>query len=230
MQYTRLASETPEYISAREQLRQAEIELTDHRERVAALRRRLPSGPVVDDYMFLEGPRALADGDEPVTKVLLSDLFTAPGRPLVVYHLMYGKAQTTPCPMCTQWIDGFNGIAHHLARNVDFAVVAAADPVPLRAHARSRGWERIRLLSCGDNTFKYDLLSEDPDGTQDSSVSVFDRDADGRARHTYTGRPRMAEDRDERGIDLLCATWHVLDLTRQGRGDWYSSLDYGTAV
>ena len=230
MRYTRLAGESPEYVTAREQLRQAEIELTEHRERVAALRRGLPAGPVVDDYVFLEGPRALAEGDEPVTKVQLGDLFTAPGRPLVLYHLMYGKAQTSPCPMCTQWIDGFNGIAHHLARNVDFAVVAAADPAPLRAHARSRGWERLRLLSCGDNTFKYDLLSEDPDGTQDSSISVFDRGADGRVHHTYTGRPRMSEDRGERGIDLLCATWHVLDLTRQGRGDWYSSLDYGTTV
>jgi predicted dithiol-disulfide oxidoreductase (DUF899 family) len=185
---------------------------------------------VVDDYVFLEGPHALADGDEPVTKVQLRDLFTASGRPLVVYHFMFGKAQTTACPMCTQWIDGFNGIAHHLARNVDFAMVAAADPVPLRAHARSRGWEKLRLLSCGDNTFKYDLLSEDADGTQDSTISVFDRDADGRVRHTYTGRPRLSDDRAERGIDLLCATWHVLDLTRQGRGDRYSSLDYGTDV
>ena len=49
---------------------------------------------------------------------------------------MYGKAQTSPCPMCTLWIDGFNGVAHHLAQNVDFVVVAAADPAALLAHAR----------------------------------------------------------------------------------------------
>jgi predicted dithiol-disulfide oxidoreductase (DUF899 family) len=230
MQYTRLAGESAEYKAAREQLRVAEIELIDQRERVAAQRRALPTGPVVDDYAFLEGPRSLDDGDEPVAEVRLSELFTAPARPLVVYHLMYGKAQTTPCPMCTQWIDGFNGVAHHVARNVDFAVVAAADPVPLRAHARTRGWNRLRLLSCGDNTFKYDLLSEDPDGTQDSSVSVFARDADGSVHHMYTARPRVSADREQRGIDLLCATWHVLDLTPQGRDDWFSSLDYGTSV
>ena len=230
MQITRLAGESAEYTAAREHLRRAEIELTEHRERVAARRRALPPGSVVDDDVFLEGPRALADGDEPVTEVRLSELFGGPGRPLVAYHLMYGKAQSVPCPMCTQWIDGFNGVAHHLARNIDFVVVAAADPPALRAHARARGWDRLRLLSCGENTFKYDLLSEYPDGTQDSSISVFDRDPDGRVRHTYTGRPRLSEDRGERGIDLLCATWHVLDLTPQGRGDWYSSLDYGTAV
>jgi predicted dithiol-disulfide oxidoreductase (DUF899 family) len=30
-----------------------------------------------------------------------------------------------------------------------------------------------------------------------------------------------------RGIDLLAPVWHVLDLTPQGRGDWYARLDYG---
>lgn len=222
MEYTRLTDETDEYRKAREELRLAEIDLMQHRERVAAMRRALPLGPVVDDYEFIE-----ADGSG---SVRLSELFTSSERPLVVYHLMYGKAQTSPCPMCTQWIDGFNGVAHHLARNVDFVVVAAADPAPLRAHARARGWDRLRLISCGDNTFKYDLLSEDPDGTQDSSISVFSRDADGNVRHAYTARPRMSEDREERGIDLMCATWHVLDLTPEGRDDWYSSLDYGTTV
>ena len=32
------------------------------------------------------------------------------------------------------------------------------------------------------------------------------------------------------GIDLMCATWHVLDLTPYGRGEWFSSLDYGVSV
>ena len=98
---------------------------------------------------------------------------------------MFGKAQTEPCPMCTQWIDGFNGIAQHLAQNVDFVVVAAADPGPLREHARHRGWNRLRLLSCGDNSFKYDLQSEEPDGVQDSTVSVFGLDAEARAPHLH---------------------------------------------
>jgi len=33
---------------------------------------------------------------------------------------------------------------------------------------------------------------------------------------------------DERGIDLTCPMWHVLDLTPQGRGDWYAQLAYPT--
>ena len=66
--------------------------------------------------------------------------------------------------MCTAWIDGANGVAHHLAQNLDFAVVAAANVPTLRAHARTRGWDRLRLLSGGDSTFKYDLGSEDREG------------------------------------------------------------------
>ena len=100
-------------------------------------------------------------GDTPTRTVRLSELFTVAGRPLVIYHPMYGNRQTKPCPMCTAWIDGFNGVAHHIAQNVVFAIVGAADSAALRAHARARGRDRLRLLSAGDSTFKYDLGSED---------------------------------------------------------------------
>lgn len=225
LRQTRLTTESAEYLSAREQLRHAEIELMQHRERVAALRRQLPSGPVVEDYVFQAGPTDL-DRDGPVREVRLSELFTTPERPLVIYHLMYGKAQTTPCPMCTMWIDGYNGVAQHLDQNIDFAIAAAADPAALRAHARSRGWRNLRLLSCGASTFKYDLASEDEHGEQDSTISVFVRDGAGAVRHCYSAHPRMAEDIAERGIDLLSPVWHLLDLTPQGRGEWYPDLQY----
>ncbi|MEV4434630.1 DUF899 family protein [Streptomyces sp. NPDC049555] len=227
MGLTNLTTESAEYARAREELRQAEIELMRHRERVAALRRGLPAGPVVEDYVFEEGPADLADGDAPVRSVRLSELFSGPGRDLVVYHLMYGKRQTEPCPMCTMWIDGFNGVVHHITQNADFAVVAAADLPALRAHARMRGWANLRLLSAANSTFKYDLGSEDAAGEQDSTVSVFTRDDDGSVRHFYSAHPRMAEDIDQRGIDLLSPVWHVLDLTPRGRGDWFAALDYG---
>ncbi|MER6422519.1 DUF899 family protein [Streptomyces sp. NPDC001137] len=227
VRHTRLAGETAEYLAAREELRLAEIELMRRREEVAAQRRALPPGPPVDDYTFLEGPADLDAGDTPVREVGLSELFSAPERPLIVYQFMYGKKQTDPCPMCTLWIDGFSAVAHHVARNADFVVAAAADPPPvLRQHARNRGWHRLRLLSCGDSTFKYDTGSEDEDGEQDSTVSVFTRDGDGAVRHFYSTHPRMADDIKERGIDLLTPVWHLLDLTPRGRGDWYPSIDY----
>ncbi|MEV4410942.1 DUF899 family protein [Catellatospora sp. NPDC049609] len=226
MRQTNLGGESAEYTAARKELRQAEIELMRHRERVAALRRALPPGPVVDDYVFEEGPADLAAGDAPVTTVRLADLFTGSGRDLIVYQFMYGKKQTEPCPMCTMWLDGFNGVARHVAQNADLVVVAAADPPALRAHARSRGWTNLRLLSAGTGPFKYDLGSEDADGDQDSTVSVFTRDDDGTVRHFYSAHPRLADDLDERGIDLLSPVWHLLDLTRNGRGDWSAGLGY----
>ena len=227
---TNLPNESAEYLSKREEVRLAEIELMRQRERVAELRRQLPKGATIQDYEFLEGPTSLDDGDAPVRNVRLSELFTAPDRSLVIYHFMFGKKQTSPCPMCTAWIDCFNGIAHHLAQNVDLAIVAAADTATLRAHARKRGWDKLRLLSAGESTFKYDLGSEDAAGDQDSTISVFTRDSDGTLRHFYSGHPRLAADIDERGIDELNPIWNVLDLTPQGRGEFYASLDYGTRV
>ena len=228
---TNLPNESPEYLAKREELRLAEIELMKQRERCAELRRGLPEGATIPDYEFLEGPASLDDGDEPVRKVRLSELFTAPDRSLVIYQMMYGKKQTAPCPMCTAWIDSWNGVAHHLAQNIDVAIVAAADPTTLRAYARTRGWDKLRLLSAAaDSTFKYDLGSEDREGNQDSTISVFKRDGDGTLRHFYSVHPRLAEDIKERGIDEWNPIWNILDLTPQGRGSFYASLDYGTKV
>jgi predicted dithiol-disulfide oxidoreductase (DUF899 family) len=227
---TNLPNESPEYLAKREELRLAEIELLNARERVAALRRGLPKGATIQDYEFIEGPTSLEDGDEPTKNVRLSELFTALDRALVIYHFMFGKKQTVACPMCTAWIDSFNGIAHHLAQNVDLAIVAAADPSTLRAHARNRGWDKLRLLSAGDSTFKYDLGSEDGEGHQDSTISVFTRDSDGTLRHFYSGHPWLGEGIKERGIDELNPIWNMLDLTPAGRGSFYASLEYGTKV
>jgi predicted dithiol-disulfide oxidoreductase (DUF899 family) len=110
--------------------------------------------------------------------------------------------------MCTAWIDGFNGIAHHLAQNVDLR--SSPQRIYRLCEAMlARGWGRLRLLSAGSSTFKYDLGSEDKEGNQDSAISVFTR---------------------ERGIDELVAIWNILDLTRQGRGEFYAKLEYPQAA
>lgn len=218
--------ESGDYLLKREELRRAEIELRDQRERVAELRRRLPEGPIVEDYAFEEGPAKLEAGDNPLRTVPLSRLFTRPDRSLVIYHFMFGKKQTAPCPMCTAWIDCINGIAPHLDQNLDLAIVAAADSIALRTFARQRGWNNLRLLSAGSTTFKRDLGSEDQAGNQDSAISVFTRDASGAVRHFYTGHPWLGKDVKERGIDELNPIWNFLDLTPQGRGTFYTKLNY----
>lgn len=226
VEMTRLANESTDYRAAREELRRAELDLMRQRERVAELRRGLPAGAVVEDYVFEEGPADLTAGDDPVRQVRLSELFSGPDRPLIVYHFMYGKAQRSPCPMCTMWIDGFNAVVDHVSQNADFVVVAAADVPALRFHARARGWDRLRLLSASASTFKYDLASEDEAGAQGSTISVFTQDADGTVRHFYTSHPWMSADIHERGVDLYSPVWHLLDLTPAGRGEWYPELRY----
>src|SRR5438876_3773634 len=101
LRQTNLPNESDEYLLKREELRLAEIELMRQRERVAELRRKLPLGAAVQDYQFEEGPVDLGAGDTPTRTARLTELFTAPDRSLVIYHLMFGKKQTRPCPMCT---------------------------------------------------------------------------------------------------------------------------------
>jgi len=226
LRQTNLPKESEEYLLKREELRRAEIDLRNQRERVAELRRQLPKGPAVEDYVFEEVSSKLDAGDTPIRRTRLSELFTNPDRSLVIYQFMFGKKQTKPCPMCTAWIDGFNAVAHHLTQNLDLAIVAAADLLTLRSYARTRGWNRLRLLSAGSSTFKYDLGSEDKEGNQDSAISVFTRDPDGTIRHSYTGHPWLAPDIKERGIDELTPIWNVMDLTRQGRGTFYTKVEY----
>jgi predicted dithiol-disulfide oxidoreductase (DUF899 family) len=79
-----------------------------------------------------------------------------------------------------------------------------------------RGWDNVRLLSAGDSTFKYDLGSEESDGSQTEWVSVFTLGDDGSVLHRYSKGAQMAHDRRERGIDLLTPVWNLLDLTPNG--------------
>src|SRR5260370_25813920 len=176
---TNLPNESSEYLSKREELRLAEIDLLNTRERVAALRRGLPKGATIQDYELLEGLRSVDDGDAPTKTVRLSELFTAPDRSLVIYHFMYGKKQTTACPMFTAWIDGYNGVAPHITQNVDFAIVAAADPATLGMRARNRGWHKLSLLSARHSPVQDRLVNEDRQGRQASTTSVFTGDGGG---------------------------------------------------
>jgi predicted dithiol-disulfide oxidoreductase (DUF899 family) len=36
----------------------------------------------------------------------------------------------------------------------------------------------------------------------------------------------MSEDIYQRGVDLFSPVWHLLDLTPQGRDNWYPQLSY----
>jgi len=219
-----LEKESEAYRRARAELVEAEIALRDQCERVAALRRKAPVETAIEDYVFEEGPADL-DREGPFTKVRLSGLFADRDKPLVVYQYMYGAAQKKPCPMCTLWIDGFNGVAHHLRQRVNFAVIAQVGVGELRDWGRQRGWHRLRLVSSAGSNFKADLHYQDADGSQHPGISVFVRSPDGSVKHFYSSSATMKE-QINRGIDLLSPVWNIFDLTPEGRGDWNAKLSY----
>jgi predicted dithiol-disulfide oxidoreductase (DUF899 family) len=202
------------YQESRNRLRDAEIQLRDQIESVAAMRRSLPPGPIVPDYTFIEAD----NGD----RVRLSELFEDGKPELIVYHLMYWADDDEFCPMCSMWIDGYNGLAPHIVQRTNFFIASRAPVEKLRAWGTHRGWERLRLLSDDGPAFARDIDAEDAEGRPDSTIVVFAKDGD-RVRHVYTAHP-LLEDR-ERGIDLLCPVWHLFDLTPSGRGDWNASND-----
>jgi predicted dithiol-disulfide oxidoreductase (DUF899 family) len=198
------------YRRSRDRLRSAEIALRDRIEEVAAMRRSLPPGPVVPDYEFIE------DGN----RVRLSDLFAENKPYLILYHLMYWADDDSFCPMCSLWIDGFNGIAPHVTQRANFVIASRAPVDKLQAWGAHREWHRLRLLSGDGPAFARAIDAEDADGNPDSTIVVFAKDGH-EVRHVYTAHP-MLEDR-ERGIDLLSPVWHLFDLMPSGRDDWSGS-------
>ncbi len=218
MTIARFDNETPEYKKIRDELQEAEIALREQRERVAALRRTLPRDQVVADLVFQE----VRNGK--TVDVRLSELFETPDQPLVLMQFMYGKKQEDACPMCSMWADGYNGAMKHLRQHMNFAVLVAGDAAAFQAFADERGWGNLRIVSSGATTLKADLGFETPEGGQIPGVSVFERKPDGTVAHFYSQSAMMGD--MGRGMDLLSPVWNYMDLTPEGRADWFPGLDY----
>jgi predicted dithiol-disulfide oxidoreductase (DUF899 family) len=217
----RFPNESDAYRAARTELLAAEIELRARIEAVAALRRTLPDGGAVDDYVFTEAAPGRAG------EISLSGLF-APGKDsLLVYSYMFAPDAEQPCPMCTSFLDGLERYWPHIAHHVNLAVVAKSPADKLKAWCGNRGWRTIRLLSSFDNTYNRDYMGETPDGGQLPMMNVFTRRS-GTVRHFWASEMLFApSDWDPRHVDLLWPIWHFFDLTPEGRGaDWYPQLEY----
>jgi len=225
---TSVPGESAEYRAARTQLLQQEIELRRMTEAVAAARRALPpGGEVRENYVFD------AEGDDGApTTVTLSDLF-APGKDtLFVYNMMFPRApeEDLPCPSCTQFLDSFDGVAEHASQRINVAVVVKTALPNALAHARRRGWRRLRFVSSANNTFNRDYHGESEDGTQQlPMLNVFHRDGN-TIRH-FWGSELLFETpdpgQDPRHGETIDPLWNLFDFTPEGRGtDWYPDLAY----
>ena len=135
MKIATFKNDTEEFIEAREALRLEEISLRDQVERVAAMRRALPQSAKIEDYIFKTCPGGEA--------VKMSALFKTADKPLIVQQYMYGGGQSNPCPMCSLWVDGVQGIADHLREMANFVVIAEAEPEKLAELVASKGWKNL---------------------------------------------------------------------------------------
>ncbi len=207
-----------EWIAARTQLLAKEKEFTRLRDELSRARRELPWARVDQKYVF----------DGPAGKETLSDLF-AGHRQLIIQHFMFDPGWEAGCPSCSFWADGYNGFVVHLEhRDVAFAVVSRAPLEKLAAYKRRMGWDFKWVSSLGSD-FNHDYqVSDTPEerangqayynyrvgktfGSERPGISVFYRDDDGAVFHTYSCYAR--------GVDMMNAAYHYLDLTPKGRDE-----------
>ena len=205
-----------EWIEARKAHLAHEKELTRARERLSEERRALPWVKVDKPYLF-----DAADG-----RKTLADLFKGKNQ-LVVQHFMFAPDWNEGCKSCSFWADGFERMIPHLAARDTTLVAVSRAPLPKLLAVRNRmGWT-FDWVSSAASDFNYDYaVSFTPDdlksgnriynfGTTDFSIeeapgiSVFYRNEAGDIFHTYSCFAR--------GLDMMNAAYHYLDLTPLGR-------------
>jgi predicted dithiol-disulfide oxidoreductase (DUF899 family) len=204
------------WIEARKALMAREKELTRVREAVSEQRRSLPWVKVDKTYVF----------ETPHGKVTLADLFR--GRPqLVVQHVMFAAEWDAACKSCSFWADGFERMVPHLAaRDTTMIAVSRAPAAKLEAFKKRMGWT-FDWVSSGSNDFNsdygvtftkqqieagkplYNFGTTPFYGEELPGISVFYRDDEGAVFHTYSTFAR--------GLDMMNAAYHYLDLTPLGR-------------
>ena len=205
-----------QWVEARKAHMAHEKEFTRARDRLAEERRALPWVKVDKDYAFA-GPNGAAH---------LADLFK--GRPqLIVQHFMFAPDWDAGCKSCSFWADGFERMIPHLAaRDTTLVAVSRAPLQKLDAFSKRMGWSFDWYSSEGSD-FNYDFaVSFTPEqirsghasynfgtsgfGIEDApGISVFYRDDEGHIFHTYSCFAR--------GLDMMNAAYHYLDLTPLGR-------------
>jgi predicted dithiol-disulfide oxidoreductase (DUF899 family) len=217
MNHNRIVSRD-EWLAARKQHLLEEKEFTRRRDALSQRRRTLPWVKVEKEYIF----------DGPNGKATLSELFEGRSQ-LIVYHFMFGPDWEEGCPSCSFWADNFNGIILHLnQRDVTMIAVSRATFERLDPFRKRMGWT-FKWVSSHRNDFNRDYnVSFTPEeldkgemyynygptgfpSEEAPGVSVFYKDEKGAIFHTYSCYAR--------GLDMLNAAYHYLDLAPMGRAE-----------
>jgi predicted dithiol-disulfide oxidoreductase (DUF899 family) len=226
--------ESKEYRAKRNVLLAREMALRREVEAVAAQRRSLPDGGVPpEDYRFVgqHGP------------VTLSEMFGSGKDTLAIYSFMFGPERDTPCPGCTHFLDGLDGMVKHIEQRINFAVVAKSPFARLQALASERGWRYLPLYATAGNHYDRDYYGDssalspalraqqefkDGEEWDMPMLNVFRRDGS-TIRHCWGSEllyvpPEPGQ--EYRHNDLLNPLWNILDLTPAGRGAFQPRLEY----
>jgi predicted dithiol-disulfide oxidoreductase (DUF899 family) len=207
-----------QWIAARQALLAKEKAFTRLRDELSRERRALPWERVERDYSF-----AGSHGTES-----LGELFAGRSQ-LIVQHFMLGPDWDEGCKSCSFWADGYNGFVDHLAqRDVAMVTVSRAPLDRIEAFKRRMGWTFKWVSSLGSDfnrdyhvsftpeqlaagTAYYNYRSGQFPVEEAPGISVFFRDAAGTIFHTYSCYAR--------GLDMLNAAYHYLDLVPKGRDE-----------
>jgi len=207
-----------DWLAARIALLTKEKKFTRLRDQLSYERRQLPWVKVDKDYVF----------DGPQGKETLSELFDGKSQ-LIVYHFMFGPDWDAGCKHCSFWADNFDKIIVHLNhRDVTMVAASRAPYRKLETYKKRMGWT-FKWVSSGNTDFNFDYhvsftpgeeakkkaffnyKIQDPDSSDREGASVFFKDAKGNVFHTYSTYAR--------GIDMVNAAYHYLDLVPKGRDE-----------
>jgi predicted dithiol-disulfide oxidoreductase (DUF899 family) len=219
----KLPNESEQYRLLRNELLQEEINLRAQTERVAAKRRELPlGGKLKEDYDF-----EMVDKNGGNYKKRLSELF-GNKKSLIIYNFMYGPEAQNPCSMCTSIIGALNGNATDIEANVSIVVVAKSPINRIGEFAKQRNWHKVKLASSQNNSYNIDYYGEDEQGNQWPICNVFVK-RDNEIYHSYATEllhVKTEEGMNARHVDFMWPLYNYLDITPEGRGDWYPKLAY----
>jgi len=239
MEHLHYPNESAEYRAARNALLDDEIALRAQIEAVSAKRRALPlGGEVSKDYVFERIGKTSMPED-----VKMSELF-GPHDTLILYSFMYGPERELPCPGCTHLLDGLDGAARHVHHRAALHIVAKSPIARLAAWAHERGWENLSLLSTAGNSYDADYFGDTsrfskgmrtqhrvPDGENwDETIFNVFRKENGVIRHFWGSEMSFAPPipkQHHRAGDLVDPLWGLLDMTPEGRGDFFPKVNYG---
>lgn len=220
---SRVTGESEAYAQARRQLLAEEISVRRHIEALAAQRRALPPGPVIErDYRFID-----PTGEEVGLAAIFGDKDV-----LLTYFWMFGPERARPCPMCTNLLGPLDANAADLEQRVAVAVFGRSPVERQFAFRAERGWRNLKFYQTVGDDYALDFGGLDTkSGWEFPVLAVFRKEQQGsKVRLFWMGEMsgEMADPgQDPRGSVDLAPLWTMLDLTPEGRGtDWYPKLEY----